>query len=217
MALRLFHITEFAQSMLSPAAQREARHPAQVVVLAAVWLAAVGNVPLWRALATLPQGSLVLLGAAVAVGVVLAGLLSALLALLNWPGLLRPLITALLAVTAYNTLALLAGQGALHASTALAQGLALPTLLHRLGNWSNLLWALGAVALAPMAWLWSRQLRRIPLWQRLVQNLLLAAAALAVAASAWWLGRTSLLPLLQEQPRWLGLISPLNTLLSFQR
>jgi len=214
MGLRLFHITEFAQSMLSPAAQREARQPALVVVLTACWLVTAGNVPLWRALATaLPDNVPQWVGSSVCLGLVLAGLLATMLALLNWPGVLRPLITALLGLAAYNTLALLAAQPALHASTAWTQLSAAPSLVRSLGDWSGAL-ILGIVTLAPMIWLWSRRLRRLPLGQRLLHNLLLATTALATAALAWWLGRPSLLPLLQQQPGWLELISPINTLLS---
>ncbi len=216
MALRLFHITEFAQSMLSPAAQREARHPLLVLGLAAGWLAVAGNLPLWRALAALPAGVLHLLWTGVCLGLLLVCLLAALLALLNWPGLLRPLVTALLGLAAYNTLALLAAQPALHAPTAAQQLLALPALLRGPAGWQAALLP-GAVALVPLVWLWARRLRRIPLGQRLLHNLLLAAASLAAAALLWWLGRPVLLPLLQQQPGWLELVSPFNTLLSLVR
>lgn len=216
MALRLFHITEFAQSMLSPAAQREARHPVRVLVLAAVWLALAGNLPLWRALASLPGSALQLLGLGLCLALLLSCLLAALLALLNWPGPLRPLVTALLALAGFNTLALLAGQPALHAATALPQLLSLPALLRALGSGSSAL-VLGLLLALPALWLWSRRLRRQPLWQRLAQNLLLAAASLGIAALLWWLGQTALLPLLQDQPRWLALLTPLNTLLSLLR
>ena len=51
---------------------------------------------------------------------------------------------------------------------------------------------------------------------RLPQNLLLALFFSCLLATIWFAGRGALLPLLQEQPRWLELLSPFNTLLSLR-
>lgn len=215
MSLRLFHITEFADSMLTPAAQRDARHPALLLLLASLWLALAGNVPLWRELSRLPMetGSLVWIGLCFALLTMAA--LGLLLSLLNWPWLLKGVITLLLWLAALNTALLWAGHAYL--STALlARGL--PTVLAQLQSlpiWQLLL-MLGLLALAPSLWLWQLRLRRVALPTRLPQNLLLALLCTCVLAAVWFAGRNSLLPLLQEQPRWLELLSPFNTLLSLR-
>lgn len=216
MGLRLFHITEFAQSMLTPAAQRESRHPALLVLLASLWAAVLGNLPLWRELARLPMDAGPLLWLGLCFALLTATVLGIALSLLNWPGLLRTVITVLLWLVALNTLLLWAGHGALQLSlqpaiwkAALAQLRALPT-------WQLLL-GLGLLALAPTVWLWQLRMRRVALLHRLPQNLLLAVVFAGLLALAWLGGRQALLPLLQEQPRWLELSSPFNTLLSLRR
>ena len=215
MSLRLFHITEFADSMLTPAAQREARHPALLLLLASLWLALAGNFPLWRELTRLPMdlGSLVWIGLCFALLTTAA--LGLLLSLLNWPWLLKAVITVLLWLTALNTLLLWAGQAYLNTGL-LAQGL--PAVLGPLK--AQPIWQLvlvfGLLALAPSIWLWQLALRRVALPTRLPQNLLLALLCTCVLAAVWFAGRSALLPLLQEQPRWLELLSPFNTLLSLR-
>ncbi len=215
MSLRLFHITEFADSMLTPAAQREARHPALLLLLASFWLALAGNFPLWRELTRLPMelGSLVWI--ALCFALLTAAALGLLLSLLNWPWLLKTVITLLLWLTALNTLLLWAGHAYLSTGAAV-QGM--PTVYAQLKALPLLqvLLVFGLLALAPSLWLWQQRLRRINLPTRLPQNLLLALLCTCVLAAVWFAGRGALLPLLQEQPRWLELLSPFNTLLSLR-
>lgn len=213
MGLRLFHITEFAQSMLSPAAQRESRHPALLLLLASLWLAVAGNLPLWRELVRLPMDGAQLLWIALCFGLLTTAVLGALLSVLNWPWLLKLVITGLLWLGALNTLLLWAGHPPLRLAPAtwpplVAQVRALPL-------WLSLL-VFGLLALGPTLWLLSVRLRRVVLLHRLPQNLLLLTVFALVLALVWFSGRTALLPLLQDQPRWLELLSPFNTLLSLR-
>jgi len=216
MSLRLFHITEFANSMLTPAEQREARHPALLLLLASLWLALAGNTPLWRELARLPMdgGSLVWIGLCFALLTTAA--LGLLLSLLNWPWLLKGVITLLLWLAALNSVLLWSGQAYLSAG-AVPQGL--PAVLGQLRALP--LWQVGLVfavlALVPSLWIWQLSLRRIAPPIRLPQNLLLALLFTGLLAAVWLAGRNALMPLLQDQPRWLELVSPFNTLLSLRR
>jgi len=216
MGLRLFHITEFAQSMLSPAAQREARHPAQLVLLASLWLALAGNLPLWRELARLPMDGGQLLWIGLCFGLLTGAVLGALLSLLNWPGLLRSLITVLLWLTALNSLLLWSGHGALRLNLQPAYWQPVIAQLRAISMWQQLL-VFGVLALAPSWWLWQVRLRRVALLNRLPQNLLLLVLFAALLALVWFGARQALLPLLQDQPRWLELLNPFNTLLSLRR
>jgi glucan phosphoethanolaminetransferase (alkaline phosphatase superfamily) len=215
MSLRLFHITEFADSMLTPAAQREARHPALLLLLASFWLALAGNFPLWRELSRLPMEGGTFVWIALCFALLTAAALGLLLSLLNWPWLLKAVITVLLWLAALNTLLLWAGHAYLSTGT-VPQGL--PTVvaqLKALPLWQLLL-VPGVLALAPSLWIWQLSLRRVAVPSRLPQNLLLALLCTCLLAAVWFAGRGALLPLLQDQPRWIELISPFNTLLSLR-
>jgi glucan phosphoethanolaminetransferase (alkaline phosphatase superfamily) len=215
MALRLFHITEFAQSMLTPAAQREAWHPARLLLLASVWLALAGNLPLWRELTRLPMDGGQLLWIGLCFGLLITAALGALFSLLNWPWLLKLAITVLLWLSACNSLLLWTGPAGLHLSLQAADWQPLSAQLRALPLWQPLL-AFGLLGLAPSLWLWQVRLRRVALLHRLPQNLLLLVLSCGLLALGWYAARQALLPLLQEQPRWLDLLSPFNTLLSLR-
>lgn len=214
MALRLFHITEFAQSMLSPAAQRESRHPALLLLLASLWLAVAGNFPLWRELVHLPMAGAELLWITLCFGLLTTAVLGALLSVLNWPWLLKLVITALLWLGALNSLLLWTGHAPLRLNPDAWPPLGAQLRALPLGQ--SLL-VFGLLALLPTLWLWSVRLRRVPLLHRVPQNLLLLTVFTLVFALVWWGGRSALLPLLQDQPRWLELLTPFNTLLSLWR
>ena len=215
MGLRLFHITEFAQSMLSPAAQREAQHPALLLLLASLWLALAGNVPLWRELARLPMDGGQLLWIGLCFSLLTTAVLGALLSLLNWPWLLKAAITMLLCLSALNTALLWAGHSSLQASLQPAAWRLVLGQLHAISFW-HLLPTFGVLALAPSLWLWQLQVRRLALTQRMSQNMLLLLAFTGLLAVLWLGSRQTLLPILQDQPRWLELLSPFNTLLSLR-
>jgi glucan phosphoethanolaminetransferase (alkaline phosphatase superfamily) len=215
MALRLFHVTEFAHTMLSPADQRDARHPALLLLLASLWLALAGNLPLWRELARLPMDMDSLAWIGLCFALITAAALGLLLSLLNWPWLLKLSVTLLLWLAALNTLLLWTGHAYLSAD-AVRQGLtAVPGQLRTISPWQTGM-VFVALALLPSLWVWRLRLRRVALPTRLPQNLLLGLFCACVLAGVWLAGQDTLLPLLQDQPRWLELISPFNTLLSLR-
>lgn len=77
--------------------------PATAVWLLSLWLAVAGNLPLWlrvNELAGTPAQRLALLGG---FGLVVVGITAALLSLLAWPRVFRPVATALVLVSAFNT------------------------------------------------------------------------------------------------------------------
>lgn len=212
MGLRLFHITEFAQSRLSPAAQRAARHPATVLFFASLWLALVGNLPLWRELARQPMDGSQLFWIGLCFALLTTFALAALLSSLNWAWLLKPVITLLLCLAAINSLLLWSGNGdkGFFQLSLLESSL---VRLHGLLTWPLLLTTSGLAGL-PALLLWQTRLRRIPLSHKLPQNILLLLVFIALLVIVWFSGQQMLLPLLQDQPRWLELLTPFNTLLS---
>mgnify|MGYP001757479388 FL=1 len=81
----------------------EGRRPVQGVWWLALWMAVVGNIPLWlriTEIATQPaqRASLLLV-----MGGLVLGVTAALLSLLAWPRLFRPLASLLVLVSAFNT------------------------------------------------------------------------------------------------------------------
>lgn len=215
MSLRLFRITEFAQSLLTPSAQRRAMHPASLLLLASVWLAVLGNLPLYRALLHLSTSGGTRAWLVLSFALLAIALLGIMLSLLNWQPLLRPVIIALLWFSALNSLLLWTGSTHLKLIAPAAYWSPLLKHLLQLPWWQPVL-VLGVLALVPTLWLWPRRLQRLVLMQRLPQNIVLILLFLGLLLLVFLSGRTSLLPMLQEQPQWLDLFSPFNTLLSLR-
>ena len=96
-------------ALATPLGARPARiaritwRPATAVWLLSLWLAVAGNLPLWlrvNELAGTTAQRLALLGG---FGLVVVGITAALLSLLAWPRVFRPVATALVLVSAFNT------------------------------------------------------------------------------------------------------------------
>ncbi len=214
MGLKLFHITEFAQSMVSPASQREAYHPAWVVLLGSLWLALAGNLPLWRELARLPLSAAQAGWIGLCFALLTTGVLMALLSAVNWRWLLKLALIVLCWLAALNSLLLWAQFGPLQPAWLQAPSQGLEPLRHL--PVGVLLGGLGLLGVLPTLLLWRTRLQRVAAPRMLPQNLLLFVLGTALVALAWFAGHQTLLPLLQEQPRWLDLLTPLNTLLSLR-
>lgn len=86
-----------------PRFPRPTWRPVYAVWLLSLWLAVAGNLPLWlrvNELAGTPTQRLALLGG---FGLVVVGITAALFSLLAWPRVFRPVATALVLVSAFNT------------------------------------------------------------------------------------------------------------------
>ena len=78
-------------------------NPLTLAVLASAWIAALPNWPLWRALLALPETASARGGLFVAgFGVMIAALLTALLALIAWRVTIKPAIAVLLLAAAFG-------------------------------------------------------------------------------------------------------------------
>lgn len=213
MTLKLFHITEFAESaLLSPATQRESSHPHGLVLATGFWLAIAYNLPLWRELSRLPglaSGQLWWLGASW--GLMMALALCALLSLLTWRRILKPVITLLLLLAALNSHLMLT-QGTFldanafdrfrHISWSDVRGFA---------NW-QLLATIVLLAVLPAAWLWRTPVRRIPVPRSLLLNAGFFIAACALLAGLWAVSGKDVSALLEQQPQLRRLSNPFNSL-----
>lgn len=208
MAIRLFHLTEFADSaFLTPQAQRDAMHPLLATVLASLWLVLATNLPLWFFLmrgapaADRPDW----IGLTLATQMVLA--LWAGLALLPWRRVLKPVLILLLLLAALNTHLLLKhGMFLDGAAVQRALGATWPEVRAFVG-WQLLATVL-VLGVMPAFLLWRQPLRRRSFWQCLWQNTL----CIAVCAGLLWIWHDpATLQFIQAQR---PLLTPFNSLLA---
>jgi lipid A ethanolaminephosphotransferase len=211
MTLRLFHITEFAESRLSsPASQREAYHPFGLVLLFSLWLAVVCNLALWLALSRLPDLGT---GAVLRIGMVLALMMTCafvmLLSLLSWRRTLRLSLTLLLLLAALNAHFLLNQDTFINADL-------IRRIVHNPGaqlrallGWKFFLIVL-LLGVVPTVMIWRMRVRRTPPMLNLMQNLALCAAAGMILAGLWLSSHQTLSTLLNSQPQLRQLFNPFS-------
>ena len=176
----------------------------------ALWLATVGNLPLWRALWALPdlsglRGTLFLLGAALFV----AATLVVVLAPLSWPRLTKPLALLCLAAAAGSSHFMLAYgvviDPGMMANTLQTDAREVRDLLS-----PGLFWTLTWGLLLPGVWLLSQPVARQPWPRQLKHNLLAAGAALLLAAGLLVLGFQDLAPLMRNHKSLRYMVNPFN-------
>jgi lipid A ethanolaminephosphotransferase len=212
MGLRLFHITEYAQSVfLSPESQREAT-PAWVVLLASgLWLALVGNGALWLALFKLPAFSTATpWGLIVTLALMVMCAISMLLCVLNWHFTLKPAITLALLLAAFNTHGLLTQNGFLDSHLIQRMANEPQEVLLRLRSW-GLFFTLIVIGAAPALWLWRTSIRRVTLVPNLMQNIIFILLLGLVLLGLWLVDGNALSALVQSQPELAELVTPINT------
>ena len=158
-------------------------NPLTLALLAALWMAALANWPLWRALAQLPEmgswrGALFIAGFAA----IVAALTLAITALLAWRWTIKPAI-ALLLVSAALGAHFMGTYGVVIDPTMMVN-----VLQTNPGETRDLLSLrlLGSVLLLaglPLWWLWQATLRPARFWPQLARNLAATAGALVVIAA----------------------------------
>lgn len=207
--VKLFHVTEFAQSMLqSPQSHRSAIHPLWVTLLVALWIATVGHWPLWQTMLLQTEpGSIrpaltLLLAAQIGLGALFW------LALTGWRWLFKTAITGLLIWTALGCCAmglqLASGDAVAVSPSTLLRFVSQPVNWGRMLNGQCLLNVL-LIAVVPATLIWRSRIRRIPVTSRIVMNagLLLASYVLL----RWSLGQAGhALPSPLDPMGWLGKI-----------
>lgn len=207
--VKLFHVTEFAQSMLqSPQSHRSAIHPLWVTLLVALWIATVGHWPLWQTMVLQTEpGSIrpaltLLLAAQIGLGALVW------LALTGWRWLFKTAITGLLIWTALGCCAmglqLASGDAVAVSPSTMLRFVSQPVNWGRMLNGQCLLNVL-LIAVVPGTLIWRSRIRRIPVTSRIVMNagLLLASYVLL----RWSLGQAGhALPSPLDPMGWLGKI-----------
>jgi lipid A ethanolaminephosphotransferase len=212
MAVRLFHLTEFAESaLLTPQAQREATHPFILLLAIGTWLATATNLPLWFALLreTMPEaGRPWWLGA----GLVVLGAvaLCAGLTLVAWRWTLKPVLISLLLLAALNTHLMLKHGMYLDAAAITRALKAHWPEVRTFVSW-QLVATVTILGVLPAMLVWRQPLRRRTPQQVLRQNLLLLGL-LGGLLFAWWHLATPELFHYVDGHR--SLLNPFNSLLS---
>lgn len=211
MSLRLFHVTEFAQSQLStPASQRDASRPFALILLFSLWLASVSNLALWQALSRVPELSA---GAAWRLGIILALMMACvlvmLLSLLSWRRTLKISIALLLLLAALNAYFMLTHGTFINADLIRRfvhePGVEFRTLL----SWRFFIVVL-LLGIVPTILLWRTSVRRTPVFQNLMQNVSIFATASMVLAGLWLSSHQMVTALVNTQPQIRLQFNPFN-------
>ena len=200
-----------------PRSNRAPWHPTALLLILALWLATVGNLPLWKALWRLPEthglqavltlGSLVL--------VVLAATVL-LLGLFIWPRWLKPAGIALLLITASSSY-FMSSYGIVIDPSMLTNvvqtdmGEALDLL-----SWPLVVTlALGAVL--PGIWWWRQPVRTVGTGRLLAQQLGTGLLGLVVAIAMLWISFQDVASLMRNHKTLRYMINPFNSVYAVAR
>ncbi len=198
-----------------PAPERlRARHPAVLVLWASLWIASVGNVVLWRHLGALPElhsARGFVLG--VAFLLVIAGGCTAVLALLNWRGVLKPAVAFLFVATAIGAHFMLSFGVVLDPTMMTNVVQTTPSEAGSLLGWRFVALVVG-MGMLPAWWVWRLRVRALPAGRRAVENLALLFGALLVMASCVLLMFQDFASLMRNHPALRYEANPFNSIFS---
>ncbi len=190
---------------------RGALRPATAIILAALWIASIANLALWRALAGLPKlanGRGLAFG--IGFGVMIAAAHVALLSLLAWRWTLKPVLALFLLAAAGGAYFMLS-YGVVIDRTMMVNVLLTDTREAReLLSW-RLLGALLLLGVLPLALLWRTPLRWATPLRQAGHNAILLVAACALLAGAGVLFFQDLSATMRNHTQLRYLINPLNS------
>ncbi|MFM7026685.1 MAG: phosphoethanolamine transferase [Limnohabitans sp.] len=195
----------------APTSAPAARHPLWLTLLTSLWLVGLPNLPLWRQLAQLPEvtGTRGLLfGLGLAVGI--AALTHALLSLLNWRWLLKPVLTVFLLAAASGAYFMWSYGIVIDTPMLVNVVQTDPREAADLFSW-RLLVSLGLLGALPVWWLWRQPVRRVGWLGRLGGNLLSLLASVAVLVLSLMLIYQDFASVMRNHTQVRYLINPLNS------
>jgi lipid A ethanolaminephosphotransferase len=194
---------------------RELR-PFQVVWPLAVWLAVVGNLPLWQRVELLTATQVQRLPLLMGLGLLLVGAMVAMLSLMAWPRIFRVVATALVLVSAFNS-HFMWQYGAVIDPTMFANVVHTDVREVRdLLSW-RLLATVVLVAGLPLWWIWRRPMDTRAAWSQTGRNLLGVLAGLALAVVMALLCYQDLASLMRNHKDLRYMVNPLNTVYAGSR
>ena len=188
----------------------------RLVLPVALWLATVGNLPLWQRLVSLGESGTQAAGLVLALGLPVLGAIAALLFLLNWPRVFRPLASLLVVVSAFNSHFMWQYSAVID-----------PTMMANVVNtdvrevrdllsWALPLTVLG-IAGPPLWWLWRRPQPVQGWWPRLGGNALGLVLGLVLALVSVLGGYQQLASLARNHKPVRYMINPLNSVYAMAR
>jgi lipid A ethanolaminephosphotransferase len=203
-------------SVARPPSAAPARPQWQTVWWLAFWLAGPGNLPLWQRILsvsdTVGQAAWLLAG----FGLLIAACMAALLSLMAWPRVLRPVATLLVVVTAFNSY-FMWEYGVVIDATMLANVANTDAREVRdLLSWS-LLAALLLVAGPALWWLWRRPLETRGWWPQAGRNAVGAVVALGLVVATGLVGYQGLASLMRNHKDMRYMVNPLNSVYATAR
>ncbi|RZU02526.1 phosphoethanolamine transferase [Rivibacter subsaxonicus] len=185
--------------------------PTTLALLAAAWLAAVANWPLWRAIAALPEmGGARGLLFGLAMCLIVAALTALPLLLFAWRPLLKPVVAIFLLVAAVAA-HFMGSYGVLVDSSMLRN--VMQTDVREAGALLSLPLLLNLLLVAglPIVWLWRQPLRAVAGRRLALSNLAAGAAALGLALALTLLAFQSLSGTMRNHKSLRYLVNPLNS------
>lgn len=194
-----------------PISPSQPRHPLALTLLVSLWLVTLPNLALWRQLILLPEVNGLrglLFGLGLATGI--AGLTHALLSLLNWRWLLKPVLTVFL-LSAASGAYFMWSYGIVIDATMIVNVMQTdPREAADLLNW-RLLLTLAVLGILPSWWLWRQPVRQVGAWRRLGGNLLSLLVSLAVLVVSLLLIYQDFASVMRNHTQLRYLINPLNS------
>ena len=218
------HLSSSGTAALPPAPHFSAARPSRALqllnrpispfgaaLLAALWIAGIGNLALWRSMADLPEVANARgLAFGIGFGVAIAAIHVALFSLLAWRWTLKPVITLFLLAAAGGAYFMLSYgvviDRSMMVNVLLTDGREARELLSL-----RMLGALLALGVLPAALLWRARIAWAPPLRQLRQNAIVFAASCAVLASAGGLFFQDLSATMRNHTQLRYLVNPLNS------
>ena len=218
------HLSSSGTAALPPAPHFSAARPSRALqllnrpispfgaaLLAALWIAGIGNLALWRSMADLPEVANARgLAFGIGFGVAIAAIHVALFSLLAWRWTLKPVITLFLLAAAGGAYFMLSYgvviDRSMMVNVLLTDGREARELLSL-----RMLGALLALGVLPAALLWRARIAWAPPLRQLRQNAIVFLAACAVLASAGGLFFQDLSATMRNHTQLRYLVNPLNS------
>lgn len=186
-------------------------YPAKLLALFCVWLATLGNTPLWLELARLPEmNDWRALWFTLSFAILIAAMIMMVLSLLNWRWIIKPAISLFLLAAAFGGYFMFT-YGVVIDDTMMTNALQTDLRETRdLLSW-KMLGVVLVFAILPMIWLWKTTIPFKPFWKQLKQNTLLFTASVALAVAAIIPSYQDFASTMRNHIQLRHLINPLNS------
>lgn len=192
------------------------RQPVVVVWLLAFWLAGPGNLPLWQRIFAMDESLSHRLVSIAGVGLITAFATIALLSLMAWPRVFRPVATVLLLVTAFNT-HFMWQYGTVIDPTMLANVVQTDMREVRDLMSPTMLITVLAIVGMPLWWLWRRPVAARHWMSQTGRNVVGVVTGLALVVVVALITYQSLASLMRNNKPLRYMINPLNTVYAATR